>query len=82
MSDVALMPIGSRPQTSPTSRPALSAPCTQAPASSSSGCERIPCTAARPTLPVAHWITRYAIATSGFLLSASRRTCKEEGRDR
>ena len=60
MSRAAATPRVPRPQISPTSRPSLSSPLTQAPASSSSGWLTIASTAARPTPPVAHWITRYA----------------------
>jgi len=53
---VAMTPIGPIPHSSPTSLPAFAALCTQQPTSSSSGCERMPSIAARPTPPVAHWI--------------------------
>ena len=55
---------GSRPTSSPTSTPSFAALCTQQPASSSSGWSRTPSIAARPTPPVAHWITRYVTAPS------------------
>ncbi len=57
----AVTPSGSRPQSSPTSRPTFSGLCTQAPTSSSSGCASTPLIASWPTKPVAHWITRYVI---------------------
>src|ERR1700733_477851 len=57
-SPVALTPRSSRPSSAPRSTPSLSVLCTQAPASSSSGWARTPSMAARPTPPVAHWITR------------------------
>jgi hypothetical protein len=55
---VAITPTGADPMISPTSLPALSAECTQQPTSSRSGCNKICPIAARPTPPVAHWITR------------------------
>ena len=51
---------GSWPMRVPTSTPSLASLCTQQPASSRSGWASTPSIAARPTLPVAHWITRYA----------------------
>ena len=60
-SSVAVTPSGSMPHSSPTSTPTLSALCTQHPTSSSSGWATMPATAARPTPPVAHWITLMAI---------------------
>src|SRR6478609_183311 len=50
------------PASVPASTPSLSLLCTQQPTSSRSGCPTTPSIAARPTLPVAHWITRTAIA--------------------
>ena len=61
-SSEAVTPSDPMPQISPTSRPAFAALCTQAPASSSSGCETIASTAARPRFPVAHWMTRIAMS--------------------
>src|SRR5690606_11473279 len=58
---VAVIPSGSAPMTSPTSRPALSGECTQQPTSSSSGCSSTPLMAAMPTPPVAHCTTRKVI---------------------
>src|SRR5262245_1537209 len=55
------MPSGAMPASSPTSRPSLLRPCTQQPTRSSSGWSTMPWIAARPTPPVAHWITRYFI---------------------
>ena len=69
MSFVAVMPSGGPPHSSPTSRPALSRLWTQHPTSSSSGWASTPAMAARPTPPVAHWMTRMA---TGLLLSARR----------
>ena len=60
-SSVAVTPIGPMPHSSPTSTPTLSALWTQHPTSSSSGWATMPATAARPTPPVAHWITLMAI---------------------
>ena len=56
-SSVAATPSGARPHSSPTSTPTLSGLCTQHPTSSRSGWATMPATAARPTPPVAHWIT-------------------------
>ena len=53
-----MTPIGPRPISSPTSLPDFASECTQHPTSSSSGWSRTPSIAARPTPPVAHWITR------------------------
>src|SRR5262245_20342769 len=58
------MPRGAMPASSPASRPSLLRPCTQQPTSSSSGWSTMPWIAARPTPPVAHWITRYCILLS------------------
>ncbi len=69
MSFVAVMPSGGPPHSSPTSRPTLSRLWTQHPTSSSSGWASTPAMAARPTPPVAHWMTRMA---TGLLLSARR----------
>src|SRR5580693_7346387 len=55
---VAMTPSGDQPMMSPTSLPPLPSECTQHPASSSSGCSRMPLIAATPTDPVAHWTTR------------------------
>src|SRR5262245_24579158 len=55
------MPSGAIPASSPASRTSLVRPCTQQPTSSSSGWSTMPWIAARPTPPVAHWITRYLI---------------------
>ena len=46
--------------------------CTQAPASSSSGWSSTPSMAARPTPPVAHWMTR---SLDGLLISDLRLVC-------
>src|SRR5438105_2267633 len=56
MSLVALTP--------PNSCPAFSGLCTHTPASSSSGWASTASMASRPTLPVAHWMTRYGIGPS------------------
>src|SRR5262249_29066145 len=61
-SHVAATPNGAMPASSPASRPSFERPCTQQPTSSSSGCSAMPWMAARPTPPVAHWITRYFIS--------------------
>src|SRR5688572_32308482 len=58
---VASTPRGSTPQISPASRPALVSEWTQSPASSRSGCSAMAGTAWMPTVPVAHWITRYVM---------------------
>src|SRR5258705_7357303 len=60
---VATTPSGSMPMMSPTSLPALSAECTQQPASSRSGCSITPLMAATPTPPVAHCTTRSPISS-------------------
>ena len=60
---MAVTPIGPIPQSSPTSFPTLSGLCTHVPTSSSSGCASTPLIASWPTNPVAHWITRYVIAS-------------------
>src|SRR5688572_25326268 len=54
--------MASPPSSVPTSTPSLSAEWTQHPTSSRSGWPRTPSIAARPTLPVAHWITRRVMA--------------------
>src|SRR5262249_29622199 len=56
------MPSGAMPASSPASRPSLARPCTQQPTSSSSGWSAMPWIAARPTPPVAHWMTRYRMS--------------------
>src|SRR5262245_63099396 len=58
------------PQSSPASRPAFFSPCTQTPASSSSGCPRIARSVSRPTFPVLHWMTRYGMARPVLRLGA------------
>ena len=55
---VASTPVGGRPHNSPASFPALSAECTHTPTSSSSGWPMMQRSAAVPTLPVLHWMTR------------------------
>ena len=50
------------PASSPASRPSLARPWTQQPTSSSSGWSTMPWMAARPTPPVAHWMTRYLMS--------------------
>src|SRR4051794_6629118 len=54
---VAATPRGPMPASSPASTPTLASLCTHTPTSSSSGCAAIASIAARPTPPVAHWIT-------------------------
>src|SRR3954452_24239833 len=49
------------PASSPASRPTFSSLCTHTPTSSSSGCATIPRIASWPTIPVAHWMTRYVM---------------------
>src|SRR6266511_522378 len=61
---VAVTPTGGRPASSPASLPALSGLWTRTPASSRSGCWTMPWSASRPTLPVLHCATRYAMAAS------------------
>src|SRR5262245_42353443 len=56
------MPSGAMPASSPASRPSLARPWTQQPTSSSSGWSTMPWMAARPTPPVAHWMTRYLMS--------------------
>src|SRR5690606_32304504 len=56
---VAVTPTGGPPHSSPAPRPALLSECTQSPASSRSGWATMAGTAWIPTVPVAHWITRY-----------------------
>src|SRR5437879_4760347 len=60
---VASTPVGGMPASSPASRPALSAACTQVPTSSRSGWPTMPAMAFTPMRPVAHWITRYVMAS-------------------
>src|SRR3954453_5576748 len=54
---VAATPSGPIPASSPASTPTLASLCTHTPTRSSSGCAAIASIAARPTPPVAHWIT-------------------------
>src|SRR3954452_7387606 len=54
---VAATPSGPLPASSPASTPTLASLCTHPPTRSSSGCAAIASIAARPTPPVAHWIT-------------------------
>src|SRR5262245_42232129 len=79
------MPSGAIPASSPASRPSLLRPCTQQPTSSSSGWSTMPWIAARPTPPVAHWITRYfilfALESRRPLLAASGESFDEIFRD-
>src|SRR5262249_25953598 len=56
------MPSGAIPASSPASRPSLARPWTQQPTRSSSGWSTMPWMAARPTPPVAHWMTRYLMS--------------------
>ncbi len=58
LSVVAVTPRAPMPAISPASRPTLASLDTQQPTNSSSGWAATPSMAARPTLPVAHWITR------------------------
>src|SRR5579862_2545098 len=57
------MPIGPVDNNVPMSTPSFSGVWTQHPTRARSGCASTPCIAALPTPPLAHWMTRYVIAT-------------------
>src|SRR4051812_13174950 len=83
-SSVASTPVGGPPRSAPASRPTLSGSYTRTPTSSKSARSTIVRNACRPTLPVPHWIRRYATSVLQVVLEGPvevRREVADEVRE-